>query len=358
MSKGLMSLLLSAGLVVSAFAGTEAGAERIVMEHRLAMLEWEKKVEMAPTLEARAELLKTAPDGAAFGKRMIEEVGKDFREDWSVKYGAWLLRVHPGLKLADVKFLVEYMERFQMKSADLGEFSVALASGGGGDQASAAALLALKVKFLEKVLAGEAAKEVKGEAALGLSMVLGQMGEGAGVNERRLRLLRQAIIDSSPEAKVGDVAVKDLVKEELYVLTKLSKGVVGPELVGVDARGVPMKLSEYRGKAVMLVFWSSWESGAEVLEYLKGVETKYAGKPVAVVGVNRDAAGNLRGLAELGKLAGRTFSDADETLFRVYRVEAGPYVFVLNKKGVIEYSGQLGAFADLTVDAILAEPAR
>src|SRR5262249_39544298 len=44
----------------------------------------------------------------------------------------------------------------------------------------------------------------------------------------------------------------------LYEIRHLSVGKVVPEVEGWDREDQPMKLSEYRGKAVMLVVWATW----------------------------------------------------------------------------------------------------
>jgi cytochrome oxidase Cu insertion factor (SCO1/SenC/PrrC family) len=41
-------------------------------------------------------------------------------------------------------------------------------------------------------------------------------------------------------------------------LVGLGKGQVAPEIVGIDADGQRFKLSDYRGKVVVLDFWATW----------------------------------------------------------------------------------------------------
>jgi hypothetical protein len=38
----------------------------------------------------------------------------------------------------------------------------------------------------------------------------------------------------------------------------LEVGQVAPEIVGQDLEGVPFKLSDYRGRVVVLDFWGNW----------------------------------------------------------------------------------------------------
>ena len=44
----------------------------------------------------------------------------------------------------------------------------------------------------------------------------------------------------------------------LFELQNLSIGKVAPDIVGEDLDGTPMKLSDYRGKVVVLDFWGDW----------------------------------------------------------------------------------------------------
>ena len=47
-------------------------------------------------------------------------------------------------------------------------------------------------------------------------------------------------------------------KGDLFEARNLAIGKVAPDIVGEDIDGVPFKLSDYRGKVVMLDFWGHW----------------------------------------------------------------------------------------------------
>ena len=55
-----------------------------------------------------------------------------------------------------------------------------------------------------------------------------------------------------------DADLLDEAKEALVEVKKLAIGSVAPEIVGVDVEGVSFKLSDYRGKVVLLDFWGFW----------------------------------------------------------------------------------------------------
>jgi peroxiredoxin len=44
----------------------------------------------------------------------------------------------------------------------------------------------------------------------------------------------------------------------LKALVKFAVGKTAPEIEGVDAEGKRFKLSDYRGKVVVLDFWAEW----------------------------------------------------------------------------------------------------
>ncbi len=50
----------------------------------------------------------------------------------------------------------------------------------------------------------------------------------------------------------------DLVDNELFAFEHLRIGKLAPEIVGEDVDGVEFKLSDYRGKVVVIDFWGDW----------------------------------------------------------------------------------------------------
>ena len=55
-----------------------------------------------------------------------------------------------------------------------------------------------------------------------------------------------------------DVTVGAKAEKELFDLDHLQIGMVAPEIQGEDEDGVAFKLSDYRGKVVLLDFWGHW----------------------------------------------------------------------------------------------------
>lgn len=58
--------------------------------------------------------------------------------------------------------------------------------------------------------------------------------------------------------KYGQSTLADAARAQLFELRHLGIGKVAPEIVGENIDGKPMKLSDYKGKVVVLDFWGHW----------------------------------------------------------------------------------------------------
>ena len=64
--------------------------------------------------------------------------------------------------------------------------------------------------------------------------------------------------DKFGDVQLGRSTVGEQAKVELYELRFLSIGKVAPEVEGEDADSKKFKLSDYRGKVVLIDFWGNW----------------------------------------------------------------------------------------------------
>jgi hypothetical protein len=70
-------------------------------------------------------------------------------------------------------------------------------------------------------------------------------------------LLRLAERDGSDVTRRGRI-VADMASAALFELRQLAVGEIAPDIEGEDIEGRAMKLSDYRGKVVLLDFWGHW----------------------------------------------------------------------------------------------------
>jgi hypothetical protein len=144
--------------------------------------------------------------------------------------------------------------------------------------------------FLRTVIEKSPHREVTGTATYALSVVLLGMAELCGtingptwtpeVVEQsetyygRATLDELATRDSAELVKEAEDLLEDVAKHykevksyaplgvlaegDLFELRNLKVGQVAPDIAGADVDGVAFKLSDYRGKVVVLDFWGFW----------------------------------------------------------------------------------------------------
>jgi peroxiredoxin len=172
--------------------------------------------------------------------------------------------------------------------------------------------------------------------------------------KKRLTYLRTAIIQAS-DRSIGSSTVADIATDELYVIRFLSKGRVAPDLTGTDVGGRVIRLSEQRGKTVILLFWDAKSPDTDkIIELTNNLAVKYEGKPVSIIGVTPEAFDRIRALQADGSIKWNNIIDPDEKLSGEYRIASRPALLVIGADGKIEYTGLPGSFVELTVDALLS----
>lgn len=77
---------------------------------------------------------------------------------------------------------------------------------------------------------------------------------------------------------------------QMYLnLFRMAEGTLAPEIEGKDVDGKPMKLSDYRGRAVVLIFWGTWCPGCmEMVPHERSLAERLEGKPFVLLGINGD----------------------------------------------------------------------
>ncbi len=355
----LSVLLLSvlAGTLIAARAGTPQQADGVRRLYEADFKQWVLRLQVATTPEERQKIAAERPDTAEAAKRMWAVIQPNLAEGWTVEPAAWLLRISAGLVTQDdsgsakplmgdaAQAIREAVTKHHLASKDLAPLCLAFVTVNDPGTLS----------LLEKIEKDNPDKKVQGVAALAIAMLLKDLSDEPEVMRRRLTLLRKAIIESS-EIEINGVTVAKLAEDELYIIQYLSKGREAPDLVGTGSGGQPMKLSDYQGKVVVLLFWRSEEGGTEQLtELARRMRERFAGKPFEIVGVNRDPQLALRQLQATGEVAWPNFSDPDGKLTAAYRVSSWPLAYVLDGNRKIHYFGPMGSFVELTAAAVLQE---
>jgi thiol-disulfide isomerase/thioredoxin len=139
-----------------------------------------------------------------------------------------------------------------------------------------------------------------------------------------------------PKATLGEEAAR-----ELYDLRNLRPGKPAPEIEAEDLDGKKFKLSDYRGKVVVLVFWASWCSPCmDHVPHERKLVERFRGRPFALIGMNGDEEKSAAARAvQQNQIAWRSFWNGpdyrDSPILTSYNVRGWPKVYVIDPRGVI-----------------------
>jgi peroxiredoxin len=115
---------------------------------------------------------------------------------------------------------------------------------------------------------------------------------------------------------------------------------VAPEIEGEDIEGKPLKLSQFRGKVVLLSFWgNSFPPCRDTYASQRELVKKMAGKPFVLLGVNGDAdRAALKKFQTTQKLPWRSWWDGGVggPIATRWEVDLWPTVILLDHKGVVQ----------------------
>lgn len=131
------------------------------------------------------------------------------------------------------------------------------------------------------------------------------------------------------------------IRRERRTLTALSVGKVAPDIAGPDLDGVEFRLSDYRGKVVVIAFSGAWCAACRVeYPYLRLLQELYQGRPFALVGVSSDKdVGSAKQAKADQRLSYRSWFDGrkDGSIAAAWGVAAWPTTYVLDRDGVVRF---------------------
>jgi peroxiredoxin len=334
-----------AAVVSLSLSAAIASPEKVALERKsyLQATElWTLKVRAAHTPEERRAIWDAKPSANAHAERLWALIKGSLSAEWTLEPAAWVVGSAPQMR-EPVEAIRAAMEKHHLGSPKITSLVYALT----------AVPDPRTLAMLEKLSASSPHASVRGTAALGTALLLKSLGDEGDIMKRRLTLLRQAIIDSST-VNLGGRSVSQIAQDELFVIANLTKGRVAPEISGTDVAGKPMKLSDARGKVVVLLFWGTWNNEAEkTLELTNSLVARMAGKKFEVIGVNADEAAILREMHAAKSVTWRNFSDTSGEIAATYRVRDWPIAYVLDAEGKIQFIGAPGTFVDLAAEALL-----
>lgn len=111
-----------------------------------------------------------------------------------------------------------------------------------------------------------------------------------------------------------------------------------PEVIVNSLAGAPLKLSDLKGKVVLLNFWATWcpPCRSEIPSMMKLNKTM-AGKPFQMVAISIDEGGKpaIESFFQESGFSLPAYTDADNQAAKIYGVTGVPETFIIDRQGVI-----------------------
>jgi hypothetical protein len=154
----------------------------------------------------------------------------------------WIARTTRGSGLEAKDFA--NLRKHHLNHEKMGDVAMALAY---SQEAEAQA-------FLGTVSEKSTSKKARGTALYALAIGMERDKTKAGEYDA----ITNKIINDYPDLEIRDRNIATALKAKKEAAVKFAIGKIAPEIIGKDVDGNEMKLSDYKGKIVVLDFWGDW----------------------------------------------------------------------------------------------------
>ena len=144
----------------------------------------------------------------------------------------------------------------------------------------------------------------------------------------------------------------------LFRINHLQVGKPAPDLAGKAVDGTPIKLSDFKGRVVAIVFWGTWCAPCmQMIPHEREMVAKYADKPFTLLGINvHDDERTLKQTLKREKITWPTIHDGmDAAITMQWGVRTFPTAYIIDHKGVIRHKDITPFQLESAVAALVAE---
>ena len=156
----------------------------------------------------------------------------------------------------------------------------------------------------------------------------------------------------------GRGTIGSTIKAALFELQNLSIGKVAPEVLCLNIDGdKDDKLSNYKGKVVVLDIWATWCGPCKaMIPHEREMNEKLKGKPFAFISISGDdKKETLTAFLEKEKMPWTHWFADSKGILKDWNIRFYPTMYILDHKGVIRAKGLRGEELEKKVIELIAE---
>jgi cytochrome c biogenesis protein CcmG/thiol:disulfide interchange protein DsbE len=176
---------------------------------------------------------------------------------------------------------------------------------------------------------------------------------GAGVDMRRLPFRYLVIAATLPVILLALLGIVLLARAPAS--TPATQGSMAPDFALTDLDGNPIRLSDLRGRPVVLNFWASW-CGPCVEEFplLRDAAERHAADGLVVIGVVfQDRSAAARDFMARNGGTWQVAMDPGERVASAYGILGPPETYFIDREGIIE-ARHIGQFSASSLESKVA----
>jgi thiol-disulfide isomerase/thioredoxin len=162
---------------------------------------------------------------------------------------------------------------------------------------------------------------------------------GAGIASRQqAEQLFQRLITDFPQVAIQGLPLSHEAASMLFEIQNLSVGAQVPEVSGTDHLDIPFKLSDYRGKHVVLIFWGDWCHACHGIQAMvTDLAQRFTGKPLAFLGINTDDQATAKKILGTSRVPWRCWLDGSTSgpITSEWNLHHFPTLYLIGPDGII-----------------------
>jgi thiol-disulfide isomerase/thioredoxin len=222
------------------------------------------------------------------------------------------------------------------------------------------------VKHLRTLYDKSTDKTLKGQAlfAIGSSLVDSADSQAMSPDKQAaaFKEAEQTLTQAAKEygdVKYGGVTIEKAVADKKYILNNLTVGKVLPDVEVQDLEGKKVKISDMRGKVVVLDIWATWCGPCRaMIPHEREMVKKLESKPFALISLSADdKKETLTGFLEKEPMPWTQWWNGSSkgAALEKYQIRFFPTIYIIDGKGVIRGKNLRGAALEKAVEGLIVQ---